>query len=225
MKKIDVKLLAKKLVLFFLGVLIIQTGVAMFIKANIGSDPFTVFTQGISGKLGISVGMASTCITATLIVVIAAVDWRYLNIGTILSTIVAGPFINLMTYIFRPLPIDNIVVGFIPYSNIIVKSLFLALSCVVIAIGFSLLKSTNLGVAANDIVPLLISDKTKLPYSKIRIPMDITFVVLGFFLGGVIGIGTLIAAFLTGPVIEFFMPRIAKLIAPFLQETTEEIAL
>ncbi|MDS0526967.1 DUF6198 family protein [Clostridium sp. SHJSY1] len=225
MKKIDVKLLAKKLVLFFLGVWIIQTGVAMFIKASIGSDPFTVFTQGLSGKLGVSVGMASTCITATLIVIIAIVDWRYLNIGTILSTLVAGPFINLMTSVFKPLPIDDLVISFIPYSNIIIKSLFLALSCVVIAIGFSLLKSTNLGVAANDIVPLLISDKTKLPYSRIRIPMDITFVVLGFLLGGIIGIGTLIGAFLTGPVIEFFMPRIAKFVAPFLKSSTEEIAL
>jgi uncharacterized membrane protein YczE len=225
MKKIDVKLLAKKLVLFFLGVWIIQTGVAMFIKANIGSDPFTVFTQGISEKLGVSVGMASTCITATLIIIIAIVDWHYLNIGTILSTIAAGPFINLMTTFFNPLPIDSLVIESIPYSNIIIKSLFLALSCIVIAIGFSLLKSTNLGVAANDIVPLLITDKTKLSYSKIRITMDVTLVIIGFFLGGVIGIGTLIGAFLIGPAIEFFMPKFEKLTTPFLSERNEEIAL
>lgn len=218
MKKIDVKLLAKKLVLFLLGVWIIQAGVALFIKASIGSDPFTAFTQGLSSVLGLSVGAASTCITATLIVIIALVDWHYLNIGTILSTICAGPFINLMTKVFEPIPMDSFVIGAIPYSNYFIKSIFLIIGCVIIAIGFSLLKSTNLGVSANDIVPLLISDKTKVSYGKVRICMDLTLLVVGFFLGGVIGIGTVIAALLQGPIIQYCMPVIDKLVAPLYKE-------
>ena len=44
-KKVEI---LKRIILFFLGVFIIQLGVAIFLKTNIGSDPFTVFTQGLS---------------------------------------------------------------------------------------------------------------------------------------------------------------------------------
>ena len=94
----------------------------------------------------------------------------------------------------------------------IVKMLFLVLSCVIIAIGFSLLKATDLGVAPNDIIPFIISDKLKLEYRVVRIALDVIFVVVGFLFGGVVGVGTIIGALLTGPLIQFFMPRLEKLV-------------
>jgi hypothetical protein len=100
--------------------------------------------------------------------------------------------------------------------NIMVKMLLLALSCIIIAIGFSMLKATELGVAPNDLIPLIIHEKTNLTYQCIRISIDSIFVVLGFMLGGVIGVGTIIGAFLTGPAIQFFMPKLEKVIKPII---------
>ena len=80
--------LTKRIVLFFLGMSIIQLGVALFLKTNIGSDPFTVFTQGLSmalnktgvkdfslvqmlaGKSEITPGIANMIILIVLFVII-----------------------------------------------------------------------------------------------------------------------------------------------------------
>lgn len=204
MNKLYCKQLTKKLVFFFLGVWIIQTGVAIFIGTNIGSDPFTVFTQGLAKILGITPGIGNMAITFTFLVIILIFSRKSINIGTVLAMISAGPFIDLMINLFEDIHFDS--------YNMIIKMLFLVFSCVIIAIGFSLLKATELGVAPNDVIPFIISDKLKLEYRIVRIGLDVTFVVVGFLFGGVVGVGTIIGALLTGPLIQFFMPRLEKFV-------------
>lgn len=219
MKKLNCKQLTKKLIFFFLGVWIIQTGVAIFIGTKIGSDPFTVFTQGISNVINITPGKANMLITFTFLVIILLFSRTSINIGTVLAMISAGPFIDLMLKIFENINFDS--------YNIIIKMLFLVLSCVIIAIGFSLLKATDLGVAPNDVIPFILSDNIKIQYRFVRIGLDVTFVVVGFLLGGVIGVGTIIAALLTGPLIQFFMPKLEKVahkIIYDIEELEEKIA-
>ncbi|MBP1888706.1 putative membrane protein YczE [Clostridium moniliforme] len=219
MKKLNCKQLTKKLIFFFLGVWIIQTGVAIFIGTKIGSDPFTVFTQGISNVINITPGKANMLITFTFLVIILLFSRKSINIGTVLAMISAGPFIDLMLKIFENINFDS--------YNIIIKMLFLVLSCVIIAIGFSLLKATDLGVAPNDVIPFILSDNIKIQYRFVRIGLDVTFVVVGFLLGGVIGVGTIIAALLTGPLIQFFMPKLEKVahkIIYDIEELEEKIA-
>ena len=58
---------------------IIQFGVALYVKTNIGSDPFTVFTQGLSMLLNISIGQANMIILATLITIIFLVGRKHIN--------------------------------------------------------------------------------------------------------------------------------------------------
>lgn len=59
----------KKLLLFLLGMSIIQFGVALFLRMNIGSDPFTVFTQGLANTLN-NLGMNVTTGTANRIILV-----------------------------------------------------------------------------------------------------------------------------------------------------------
>ena len=222
MKKSNSTVFIKKLIFFFCGLWIIQTGVAIFIRTNIGSDPFTVLTQGISRTLGITTGTANITITFVFLITILIVDRKTINIGTVLALVSAGPFIDLMLAVLQPIEFSEF--------NIMVKMLLLALSCVIVAIGFAMLKATELGVAPNDLIPLIIHEKTNLTYQWIRISMDSIFVVAGFMLGGVIGVGTIIGAFLTGPAIQFFMPKLEKVIKPIIykdsykEEYEEEIA-
>lgn len=211
MDKVKCKQLTIKLIFFFLGVWIIQAGVALFIGANIGSDPFTVFTLGLSKLFGITPGQGNMLITFIFLVIIFIFSRKSINIGTVLAMISAGPFIDLMLNVFKIIPFAEF--------NYLLKALVLILSCVIIAIGFSMLKATDLGVAPNDLIPLIISDFTKKEYRWVRMIIDITLFVVGFLLGGIdksAGIGafggTVIAALLTGPLIQFFMPILEKFV-------------
>ena len=65
----------------------------------------------------------------------------------------------------------------------------IALGCFIIAIGFSILSATKVGVAPNDIVPFIIQDKLKFEYRWIRIGLDFTYFIVGVLLGGVFLVG------------------------------------
>ncbi len=62
------------------------------------------------------------------------------------------------------------------------------------------------GTGPNDLVAVVISDKSGRKFAPVRIGVDLLFALSGFLLGGTVGIGTLICAFVVGPVAGFFLP-------------------
>ena len=113
MKKLNKAInLIKRLVLFFVGMSIIQFGVALFLKTSIGSDPFTVFTQGlatvlnktglknlsivhmISGSAEVTPGVANMIILIILFIGILIVDMKKIKIGTLICVVGVGPIID-----------------------------------------------------------------------------------------------------------------------------------
>lgn len=202
--------LIKRLLLFFIGMSIIQIGVALYLKTNIGSDPFTVFTQGLAFLLKTTPGRANMVILFVLFCIILLVERTRINIGTIICVVGVGPIIDLGVKAVSFFPIASL--------NIVMKVLLVVLGCVIIAIGFSILSASNVGVAPNDIIPFIIKDKTNFEYRWIRMALDASFLIIGFALGGIFGIGTIIAALLTGPFIQFCLPYGEKFVNIIVKE-------
>lgn len=209
--------LIKRLILFFVGMSIIQMGVALFLKTNIGSDPFTVFTQGLGFLLNITPGIANMIILSVLFCIILFVGRKYINIGTLICVVGVGPIIDLGVKVVSYFPVES--------CNIVVKALLVVLGCLIIAIGFSILSASDVGVAPNDIVPFIIREKTNFEYRWIRMGLDISFLAIGALLGGVFGIGTILAVLLTGPFIQFFLPHGEKFVNMIIGASSEEIAV
>lgn len=210
MKEMNLFQLIKRIIVFLAGLLIIQTGVAIFIQTSIGADPFTIFTTGIARLLRMNVGNANLflSIVFTVVIVFLFREWKQINIGTVMALVFAGVCINLMNRVIMPLSLGSFPVP--------VRLVFVVLSCVLIAVGFSMEKACDLGVAPNDLFILIFTDKTKLEYRFVRIGIDLTFLTIGFFLCGVdtfgstLGFGTVLNALIQGPLIQFFMERIEK---------------
>ena len=193
----------KKLLLFLLGMSIIQFGVALFLRMNIGSDPFTVFTQGLANtinNLGMNVttGTANRIILVVLFSIILLLNKNHIKIGTIICVIGVGPIIDLGVRVVSVLPVES-------YSYLL-KMFLIALGCFIIAIGFSILSATKVGVAPNDIIPFIIKERINCEYRWIRICMDAFLLIGGFMLGGTVGVGTIIAMATTGPFIQLCLP-------------------
>ena len=208
--------LIKGLILFFIGMSIIQFGVALFLKTSIGSDPFTVFTEGlatvldktalkdfsivqmISGRAEVTPGVANMMILIVLFIGILIVDMKRIKIGTLICVVGVGPIIDIGVKAVSYFPIDS--------ANIFIKMLLVLLGCFIIAVGFSIISASDIGVAPNDIVPFIIKDKLNCQYRWVRIGFDATFLIIGFIFGGTIGIGTIIAMLATGPFIQLLLP-------------------
>ena len=206
----------KRLVMFFVGMSIIQFGVALFLKTSIGSDSFTVFTEGlatvlnktglkdlsivhmITGRAEVTPGVANMIILIVLFIGILIVDRKRIKIGTLICVIGVGPIIDLGVKAVSYFPIES--------ANIFVKMLLVLGGCFIIAVGFSIMSESDIGVAPNDIVPFIIKDKLNCQYRWVRIAFDATFLIVGFILGGKVGIGTIIAMLAIGPFIQFCLP-------------------
>ena len=198
----------KKLLLFLLGMSIIQFGVALFLRMNIGSDPFTVFTQGLANTLNnlgmnVTTGTANRIILVVLFSIILLLNKNHIKIGTIICVIGVGPIIDLGIRVVSVLPVES-------YSYLL-KMFLIALGCFIIAIGFSILSATKVGVAPNDIIPFIIKERINCEYRWIRICMDAFLLIGGFMLGGTVGVGTIIAMATTGPFIQLCLPYGQKL--------------
>ncbi|MDO4535210.1 MAG: hypothetical protein Q4B63_05305 [Clostridium perfringens] len=194
----------KRVILFFIGMSVIQFGVAVFLKTNIGSDPFTVFTQGLANTIGKTPGVANMIILVVLITAIFFIERKRIKIGTLICVVGVGPIIDLSSKVVSVIPIES--------YNFFVKMLIVVVGVFIIAAGFSLVSGSDVGVAPNDIVPFIIQDKTKVQYKYIRIALDATFLVVGYLIGGTVGVGTIIAMLAMGPFIQFCLPHGKKVV-------------
>ena len=215
----------KKLLLFLLGMSIIQFGVALFLRMNIGSDPFTVFTQGLANTLNnlgmnVTTGTANRIILVVLFSIILLLNKNHIKIGTIICVIGVGPIIDLGIRVVSVLPVES-------YSYLL-KMFLIALGCFIIAIGFSILSATKVGVAPNDIIPFIIKDRINCEYRWSRICMDAFLLIGGFMLGGTVGVGTIIAMATTGPFIQLCLPygqKFTDFILINKDESQEELSM
>ena len=215
----------KKLLLFLLGMSIIQFGVALLLRMNIGSDPFTVFTQGLANTLNnlgmnVTTGTANRIILVVLFSIILLLNKNHIKIGTIICVNGVLPIIDMGVRVVSVLPVES-------YSYLL-KMFLIALGCFIIAIGFSILSATKVGVAPNDIIPFIIKERINCEYRWIRICMDAFLLIGGFMLGGTVGVGTIIAMATTGPFIQLCLPygqKFTDFILINKDESQEELSM
>ena len=93
-----------------------------------------------------------------------------------------------------------------------VRILVLAVGCVILAYGMTIVIKSDAGTGPNDLVAIVISDKLHQKFSVVRIVVDVCFVAAGWLLGGTFGLGTIICAALVGPVAGLFLPRNERII-------------
>ena len=199
------KELCIRVVLLFVGLTIAHLGVTLFLLADLGADPFNVLIQGlfrVTGKIpGWPIqthGNTHVAICFLIIVVLLIVDRSYIKIGTVLCMIFGGPIIDVFNAILE--------VPFQSVDALWMKILINGIGCIILAFGMTIVMKSDAGTGPNDLVAIAISDKLKKNFGVVRIITDVVFVLAGFLMGGSFGIGTLICAFLVGPVANIFLP-------------------
>ena len=199
-----------RVVILMVGLTIAHFGVTLFLLSDLGADPFNVLVQGVCRTLegatawGLSHGSVHRIICFGIILVLLVVDRHYIKIGTLLCMFCGGPIIDFFTLLLG---------GFLNSDSALwLRYAMLAAGCVILAFGMTVVIKSDAGTGPNDLVGLVISEKTKWRFGIVRICTDAVFVIIGALLGGVFGVGTVICAFLVGPVADIFLPRNEKII-------------
>lgn len=209
-----------RIIILFIGLTIAHLGVTLFLLADLGADPFNVLVQGIFRTLSgfvswplLTHGNTHVAICFLIIIALLFIDKTYIKIGTILCMIFGGPIIDFFTAILS-VPFGNM-------NSLVLKILVNGLGCAILAFGMTIVIKSDAGTGPNDLVSIVLADKLKKNFGVVRIIVDVTFVVVGFLLGGSLGIGTLICAFLVGPVANIFLPFNGKWIQSLLHKFIE----
>lgn len=190
-KKNDFGAILFRFLRLFAGFFIGATGTVFMINANIGVAPWDVLHIGISQKLGITIGQASILVSF-IVIILDQVSGEYIGWGTILNMIFFGGFIDLIMYL-----------DFVPHTNGIIMSIFMIFA------GLTLLSicmwwyiGAGMGSGPRDGMMMLFHRRTGKPIGMIRSIIEVIVLILGYFLGGPVGIGTILSAFGMGFVMQ-----------------------
>lgn len=191
-----------RILLLLTGLTIAHLGVTLFLQADLGSDPFNVLIQGLFRAVPwpdfMTHGWVHMGVSFLIIIVLLLTDRSYIRIGTLLCMVLGGPIIDGFTLL-----LGNVIHS---GSPMVWRILCLAIGCVILAFGMTIVIKSEAGTGPNDLVAVVISDKAKKKFGIVRIIVDVTFAAIGFALGGTLGLGTVICAFLVGPTAQVFFP-------------------
>ena len=168
------------------GLALFGLGEGLLIVSFTGASPWSVLAQGISLNVDLSIG------TITLIISIGVLFlWIFLNqkpgIGTILNALIIALMIDIC-------------IKFVPTPENYFSQLLLAIIAVLtVGFGGGIYLVANLGPGPRDGLMVGLQKKTNLPIAFVRASLEITVVTIGWYLGGTVGIGTLLFAFGIGP--------------------------
>jgi uncharacterized membrane protein YczE len=191
-------LYAEKLARCITGLAFFGFGIALFLRANLGLAPWDIFHKGLSKKLDISIGLVIVGVGLLLLLLWIPLRQRP-GVGTILNAIEIGLVVNLT----KPLIGEP--------DQLIIRALMVIAGVLVIGLGSALYIGAGLGSGPRDGLMLGLS-KYAIRGHQISIRVGRTFVeltvmVAGLFLGGSIGVGTLIFMFGIGPLVQLILPR------------------
>jgi len=177
---------------FFLifGLIIFGFGEGLLILSTTGNSPWSVLAEGISKNSKLSIGAATFLVSVTVLFL-----WIFLKqkpgLGTIFNIIIISGMIDVTLYFFDP-----------PSSNMS-KYLLAIFSVMLVGIGSGIYLVANLGPGPRDGLMTGLTKITNLPIALVRACLEISVVIVGWYLGGTVGVGTLIFAFGIGPCVAF----------------------
>ena len=184
---------------FFLcfGLIIFGLGEGLLIVSAAGASPWSVLAQGISLNIDFSVG-----ITTIFVSVVVLLFWIPLKqkpgIGTVLNAIIIGLMIDVC-------------IKFVPTPENYISQIFLAIIAVLtVGLGGGIYLVANLGAGPRDGLMVGLQKKTNLPIAIVRAFLEITVMSIGWYLGGTVGVGTLLFAFGIGPAVALGLFIVGK---------------
>ena len=181
----------KNILQMICGFFIFALGIMLTVKADFGLAPWDVFHISLSEKAHLTFGTI-VIIVGTLIIIVNWLFKEKIGVGTIFNVFMIGWFIDIINYFnFIPTP-----------QSYIIKLIMIIAGLFVMGIGSYFYLSTGLGTGPRDGLMIIIAKLSKKPIGFGRTIIEVSVLIIGYFLGSKVGIGTVIMALFTGIIIQ-----------------------
>ena len=180
-----------------LGLSFFGLGEGLLIVSFAGASPWSVLAQGIALNINLSVGIITIFISLGVLILWIPLNQK-LGIGTILNAIIIGLMIDVC-------------IKFVPTPENFIYQIILAIVAVLtVGLGGGIYLVANLGAGPRDGLMVGLQKKTNLPIATVRGSLEITVMSIGWYLGGTVGVGTLLFAFGIGPAVALGLFIVGK---------------
>ena len=191
LERFDLRAAAPRLPKLLVGLVTFGFGIAMMVNADLGLGPWEAFHQGIADQTGLQIGTVSILLGLPIIALWWPLGERP-GIGTILNVLLIGTSTNVGIELL-PVPSQD---------ALALRFLLMVGGVVVIAIGSGIYLSTDLGPGPRDGLMTGLHHRFGWSIRRARTAIEVTVLVLGWLLGGTVGLGTLVFAFGIGPMVQ-----------------------
>ena len=184
---------------FFLcfGLSLFGLGEGLLIVSFTGASPWSVLAQGISLKVNLSIGTITLLISVVVLILWIPLGQKP-GMGTIFNALIIAIMIDLcIKYVPTPL-------------NYIHQLLLAVISVIMVGVGGGIYLVSNLGAGPRDGLMIGLQKLTNFPIAVVRATLEISVVSIGWYLGGTVGIGTLLFAFGIGPCVALGLYLVDK---------------
>jgi uncharacterized membrane protein YczE len=179
------------------GLTLFGLGEGLLLVSLTGASPWSVLAQGISLHIDLSIGVITFFVSSFVLFL-----WFFLDqkpgIGTIMNIIIISIMIDV-SMVFIPTP-----------ENYISQLLLAIFAVLIVGLGSGFYLIANLGPGPRDGLMVGVQIKTNFPIALVRAFLEITVVSIGWYLGGTVGIGTLLFAFGVGPAVALGLFIVGK---------------
>ena len=187
----------KELAVVTLSTALIGAATCCYVRAGLGGDSVAVFLEGLSVAGGISLGTASWSLNIVLVTLAVLMARKHIGWTTVYSCILTGSFVDLADVLLEPVFSLS---GALWYR----WGIFLA-GLLLLTAGCALMIRFCPGMSVMDAIVTRLSVKLRVSFRAVRMTIDAALMLSGFLMGGVVGIGSVVAVLGTGPLIQFFV--------------------
>ena len=188
----------KSILFLVLGLAVFGFGSSLLIHSGIGNSPWVVLAEGLSIQLGGTIGIWT--FGCSMVVLLAWIPLKEKpGLGTVLNILIIASVLDLSLFLFD-FSSDNGLVNYFTAS----------IGVIIVGIGSGIYLPANLGPGPRDGLMIGLQQKTNTSIPLIRTIIEITAVTVGWFLGGIVGIGTILFVFGIGPCVGVGLTLVEK---------------
>src|SRR5689334_5602083 len=183
------------------GLVLYGVSMAMMIRSTLGLDPWDVFHAGIATHVPLSFGQV-TIIVGALVLLLWVPLRQWPGLGTVANVVVIG------------LAADAGLALIAPPQALWARVLLLASGIVLNGVAGGLYIGSQLGPGPRDGLMTGVARRSGLSIRLVRTTIELVVLAVGWLLGGIVGVGTVVYALLIGPLVQFFLPRLTVDLRP-----------
>lgn len=197
--------ITKRIIMMIIGNVILGMGAGMLRAADFGVDPYQCFVLGIDNLLKLGYGTTFVVVNAVFLVLMLVFARRMLNLGTLVNMFFLGYIIDFS---------HSICMNITPLPSVLVRVVYFIVSILLITFSSAVIYTADMGVSTYDWIALKTAEAQKIVSFKwCRVGTDLICVIIGLVFSIIPGIGTIVTAFLLGPLVSFFRTYCSE---PFL---------